>query len=133
MPDVEITVTRIGGTTAAESRIRHHRLTADRPEAKGGGDAGPMGGEMLLAALGSCYMSNLIEACRVREVAVTDLGVTIRGTLDGTPTRFTRIEMTVHGSGPDAQTLDKLIIIAERGCIVANTLKGAVELRIGRG
>jgi putative redox protein len=37
-----------------EIEMRHHRLVADEPQAKGGGDRGPEPTELLAAALASC-------------------------------------------------------------------------------
>jgi putative redox protein len=132
MADITIELARIGETTAAEARIRGHRVVMDRPEAKGGGDAGAMGGEMLLASLGGCFMANLIAAAASRGVEVEGLGAVLTGTLDGTPARFTRIAMAISGRAPDGE-MEKLIQIAERGCIVRNTLKGSVEITVSRG
>ena len=39
------------------------------------------------------------------------------------------IEMQVSGACQDKEELEKLVIIAERGCIVANTIKEAVALK----
>jgi uncharacterized OsmC-like protein len=39
--------------STSEATIRQHQVFIDRPAAKGGGDAGPMGGELFLAAVGA--------------------------------------------------------------------------------
>jgi putative redox protein len=46
-----------------------------------------------------------------------------------TPPRFTAVRMKIQAGG-DSGELQKLVTIAERGCIVANTLKNAVDLEI---
>ena len=38
--------------------------------------------------------------------------------------------MTVSGTYADRKEMEKMIIIAERGCIVANTIKNAVNLKV---
>ena len=38
--------------SGSEAAIRRHRVLVDRPEAKGGRDAGPIGGELFLPAIG---------------------------------------------------------------------------------
>lgn len=122
------------GRATTEATIRDHRTLIDRPEAKGGDDRGPMGGELLLASLGGCFASNLLAAIRAREdVAIDDARVEIAGTLDGTPPRFTRVEIRVAADHQNRAELEKLVAIAERGCIVANTLKDAVELSVRVG
>lgn len=130
MPEIQVSVSQQQDTTASAGRIRQHQVLIDRPEAKGGGDAGPMGGELLLTSLGGCFMSNLIAAARAREVAASNLAAEVTGQLEGTPARFQSIRITVSGAGVARDQLEKLVTIAERGCIVANTLKGAVELEV---
>lgn len=126
MPEIEITVNRLG-STASQAQIRGHAVTMDRPVEKGGEDQGPMGGENLLASLGGCFMSNLVAAAQAREVDLGPVDLNIVGTLGGNPAVFERIDMTVTGS---AESLDKLVTIAERGCITANTLKQGLAVNV---
>ena len=126
---VQIEVRQVSATTS-EAVARQHKVLSDRPEAKGGQDQGPMGGELLLMGLGGCFMSNLLAAVRAREADVQDLHLTITGTLSETPTRFTAIALEVSGQYADRAAMEKLVTIAERGCIVANTLKNAVTLSL---
>lgn len=116
--------------TSSEATARGHSVQCDRPEAKGGSDSGPMGGELFLMGLGGCFMSNLLAAIKAREIPVINVGVEIRALLEGTPPRFTDIEMVVSADYDDRTEMEKLVIIAERGCIVANTVKDAVSLTI---
>jgi putative redox protein len=127
---VQVLVKQIG-PTASEGRVRGHKFTMDRPVTKGGEDRGPMGGETLLMALGGCFMSNLLAAAAARETALAGVQFEIAGTLESAPPRFTAIAMRIKADqGEDAAQLPKLVEIAERGCIVANTLKTAVVLTI---
>ena len=132
MADLTVTVTRVNETSTSESAIREHRVLVDRPTDKGGQDQGPMGGELLLAALGGCFMSNLIAAAVARAVKVEGLAVVVRGSLVAGPPRFASIEMEVQGRASDPGALDKLVTIAERACIVHNTLQPAVPIKIRR-
>ena len=61
---------------------------------------------------------------------MTDIKLRITGTLGTAPPRFTAVEMKISGSYSEKTDMDKLVAIAERGCIVANTLKNAVDLTI---
>jgi putative redox protein len=54
----------------------------------------------------------------------------VAGTLDGTPPRFVAIEATVSADCHEPELLEKLVTIAQRSCIVANTLKDAVKLQV---
>lgn len=126
---VTASVKQISESTS-EGSVRTHRVKCDRPEAKGGCDAGPMGGELFLIGLGGCFMSNLLAAINARDAEVADVEVAISAELDGTPSRFTDIEMQITADYKDKEALEKLVVIAERGCIVANTVKDAVNLKM---
>jgi putative redox protein len=127
--EVNVSIKQISASTSA-CTARHHQTLSDRPEAKGGADRGPMGGEMLLMGLGGCFMSNLLAAVRAREAEASDLAINIVGTLAEAPARFEAVRMTISGTYTDRAEMEKLVTIAERGCIVANTLKNAVRLSL---
>lgn len=129
MAQVNITVSQ-QSLTATSSTVRGHGIVIDRPEAKGGTDEGPMGGELLLVALGGCFMSNLLEAVRTREAAISNIQATVSGTLGSAPPRFTDVEMRVSGEYEDKALFEKLVTMSERSCIVANSLKGGVNLSV---
>ena len=61
MPTIHATVDQLDHS-ASQGQARDHALIMDRPEAKGGQNKGPMGGEALLLGLGGCFMSNLLAA-----------------------------------------------------------------------
>lgn len=126
---VTVQVNQVGSTTS-EGTIRQHKVFIDRPEAKGGEDKGAMGGELLLASLGGCFMSTLLAAIKAREANVSDVHIDISGTLEESPERFSAIEMTVMATYEDEELVRKLVTIAERSCIVSNTLKEAVDLSV---
>ena len=117
------------GVSSSEARLRQHRVTVDRPGAAGGSDGGPMGGELFLAAVGGCFMSNLLAAARARDVVLQDACVELEGTLADAPARYEMIHMRVSaGGGGDA--LPALVEIADRGCIMTNTLRGRLPVTI---
>jgi putative redox protein len=126
---IEVQVKQVSAATS-EATIRSHRVLVDRPETKGGEDQGPMGGELLLAALGGCFMSNLLAAIRSREAAVANVRTRVAGTLAESPSRFEAIEMQVSADCEDRELLGKLVTIAERSCIVANTLRSCLKLSV---
>ena len=130
MSDLTIQAERTLGT-ATSILIRDHRVAVDRPKDKGGGDVGPMGGELLLAAVAGCFMSNLIAAASARQQKLGAVTCTVVGHLDGPPQHFTSIEMTLASDTLDAAPFLHLLTVAERGCIVANTLKSMTKLKIG--
>lgn len=130
MPEVTTTITQIDASTAARTTIRDHQLVTDRTTEKGGGNQGPMGGEIFVAGLGACFMSNLIAAFQARGADAKGLSATVTGTLEGTPPRYRKMALAVSGDGIDRGQMEKMVTIAERGCIVANTLKQFMDVDI---
>lgn len=126
---VQVQVKQIG-SSASEGTARDHTTIMDRPTAKGGENLGAMGGEFLLMALGGCFMSNLLAAIKSRESDVSNVNLAISGTLENAPPHFSAVAMSITASHNDRELMEKLITIAERGCIVANTLKKSVDLSI---
>jgi putative redox protein len=129
MPAISVCIQQVDDSTS-RAHARDHQLTMDRPEAKGGHDHGPMGGEALLMGLGGCFMSNLLAAAKARDIVLRDARADISGELADAPPRYTAVSMTVHATCEPANQLARLVTIAERGCIVANTLRAAVELTV---
>ncbi len=124
---------RQSSASTSEAEIRQHKLLIDRPAAKGGEDQGPMGGELFLASIGGCFMSTLLAAIKAREADVTEVQAEVIGTLVDSPTRFSAVEVRVSAKCSDRALLEKLVEIAERGCIVVNTLRGKLELTVRTG
>jgi putative redox protein len=116
--------------TASEASIREHRVRISRPVEKGGCGTGPMGGDLFLAAVGGCFMSNLLAAIQAREARISGVHTRVTAVVEGTPPRFISMELEVSAAGEDVDQLDKLIQIAERGCIMINTLAGNVAITV---
>ena len=116
--------------SASQGDVRGHKVVCDRPEAKGGGNVGPMGGELLLSGQAGCFMSNLLAAAKVRDVVLQNASVTVTGTVAEAPPHFSAVDLVVSADGVERAVLEKLVTIAERGCLVANTLKNAVPVTI---
>ena len=126
---MSITMQQISPTTT-KGIIRSHEILIDRTIAKEGTDLGPMGGEVLLAAVGGCFMSTLLAAVRGRDAAVSNIRTEVVATVDGTPTRVTAVELQVTADYADRDLMEKLLIVAERGCLVANSIRGAIDLSV---
>jgi putative redox protein len=126
---VTVDIAQIGPSTS-RATARSHTLLVDRPVDKGGADRGPLGGELLLASLGGCFMSTLLAAIRTREADVSDVRISVTGTIGGVPERFEAMEMRVSANYGDPETMRKLILVAERGCLVTNTLKVSVLVTV---
>src|SRR3954468_18238081 len=107
--------------TTSRATVRSHTVLVDRGLAKGGFDLGPAGGEYMLVALGGCFTTHLMAAIRARDAAMTNVRVSVTGTMDGTPERFTGFTLDVSAEAQDAALARKLITIAARGCQVMST------------
>ena len=129
MPTITVNLNQVNDATTA-AHIRSHAIDIDRPEAKGGRDQGAMGGELLLASLGGCFNSNLLAAIRARDLDINDISIEVSGDLAEAPARFASIDMVVKSAYENRAEFEKLVLMSERACIVANTLKSAVDLTV---
>lgn len=129
MPTITVNLNQLNDATT-EAHIRDHDVKIDRPESKGGHDAGAMGGELLLASLGGCFNSNLLAAIKARDITIDDIAIEVRGNLVDAPSRFDSIEMIVKSAHKDRDEFQKLVTMSERACIVANTLRGGLDLKV---
>jgi putative redox protein len=132
MNQMKIQLRQVSGSTSAAT-LRTHQVLIDRPVEKGGADMGPMGGELFLAAVGGCFMSNLLAAIRAREAAISGVRAEVTGTIADSPARFSAVEVCVNAESPSPEALERLVEIADRGCIMMNTLRGALDLRVRIG
>jgi putative redox protein len=126
---VKATVRQIS-TTTSEAFARGHSSLVDRPEAKGGTNLGPMGGELMLMGIGGCFMSNLLAAVASRNLAIADLSLEVTAMLEDSPPRFTQITLTLHSAYPDSSVLHELAGAAERACIAVNSIRNAIPLSV---
>jgi putative redox protein len=120
-------------SSTSEATLRHHKVLIDRPAEKGGADNGPMGGELFLAGVGGCFMSNLLAAIKAREAEISDVRTEVIGTIAESPVRFSAIELLVTAESRDRELLERIVEIADRGCIMMNTLRGKLDLRVRIG
>jgi putative redox protein len=131
MPQVNVVLHQAGKTTS-HGTARTHEVFVDRPEAKGGSDRGPMGGEYMLLGIGGCFASNLYAAAIARELPLNDLVVQVSAEVADTPSRFASIALTVSSS-LERDEFEKLVTIADRSCISVNTVRSAVDLTVDIG
>jgi putative redox protein len=126
---ITVEVDQVGPSTS-KGTARSHNVVIDRPAEKGGEDRGPLGGELLLLSLGGCFMSTLLAAIKTREADVSGVKVSVAGNIGGVPERFESLHLRVSAKYSDADLMRKLLMMAERGCLVTNTLRDAVLITL---
>jgi putative redox protein len=130
--EIKIQLRQVSASTT-EATIGRHQVLIDRPAAKGGTDMGPMGGELFLAAIGGCFMSNLLAAIKAREAEISDVHTEVTGTLADSPARFSAVELCVTAESASRDQLERLVEIADRACIMMNTLRGKLDVKVRIG
>jgi putative redox protein len=126
---LEVQVEQVGPATG-KGIARNHTVFIDRPADKGGEDRGPLGGELLLLSLGGCFLSTLLAAIRTRSAEVSNIRITVTATVGGVPERVEAMTLRVAASYTDGELMRRLVDMAERGCLVTNTLKRAMAITI---
>jgi len=132
MNQLRIQLRQLSNSTS-EATVGAHRVLVDRPTEKGGADLGPMGGQLFLASVGGCFMSNLLAAIKAREAEISDVRTEVIGTIADSPARFSSVELYVTAESASPELLERLVDVADRGCIMMNTLRGKLDVRIRIG
>ena len=126
MTEMKIELRQVSESTS-EASMRDHHVLIDRPQEKGGADRGPMRGELFLASICGCFMSNLLVAIRARKAEVSEIRTQVTGTIIEAPTRFSAIQVHVTADGPIEQ-IERLVEVADKGCVMMNTLRGKLPV-----
>src|SRR5262249_13962471 len=77
-----------------------------------------------------CFLSNLLAAIRARDLKIDQVAASVTGILEGSPPRFASIGMRVSMPDADRDEAHKLIEIADRGCIMMNTLRDKLDVAV---
>jgi len=128
MSDHRVTLTNVEGDPALHVRVRDLDLYLDSPEERGGTNKGPSSREYFLMAVGGCFLKNLRAAIAARDADVHDIEVEAIGTQAEAPRRIAHVELVITAHYSDEAQMHHLVEIADRGCLIANTVRGAVEM-----
>lgn len=118
--------------TAMQVQNDNFKIIVDRPKAQGGGGEGLMGGQYLLAGIGGCFCSTLFAAAQSRDITIEGLNLVVNASLsDDLPKRFTNIELEVsYKECSHPEEFQKLLQIAEKGCISVNTMIQGIGFKV---
>jgi putative redox protein len=75
-------------------------------------------------------MSNLLAAIGARGAGISDVRVEVVGFLADLPSRFEAVELRVVAESRDEELFKRLVEIADRSCIMLNTLRGTLDVRV---
>ena len=75
-------------------------------------------------------MSTLLAAIRLREKEISDARGEVVGSLADSPTRFAGLELPVGAEYRDQELFERLVGIADRGCIMMNTLRRSLDVKV---
>jgi uncharacterized OsmC-like protein len=107
--------------------VRDLEVAADKPEPKGGTNAGPMPTELYLAALGSCMSMSVLAVAEKRRLTVEALtGEASLGFDDGHRAQDLRLELEVESPDP-ADEWETVARLAPGRCTVAEMTDRAIE------
>lgn len=119
-----------GAVLAAHIEVGPHRLRADEPEEKGGGDTGPSPHQLLLSALGACTTLTLRLYAHRKGWPLTNAHVRLTGQHEEGRYVISRL---VQLEGPlDVDQRTRLMEIADR-CPVHRTLTGEIVIHATEG
>lgn len=110
-------------TTGMKLDIANADIYVGRPN-KGSSSKSLMGGQYLLVGIGGCFCSTLFATADSRHIEIKGLKVEVSGVLEQAPKRFKQVNINVtyeYSSQPE--DMNKLLLLAERGCISINSIK----------
>ena len=118
--------------TAMQLSHQHFQVVVDRPVEKGGGGQGLMGGQHLLIGIGGCFCSTFFAAAQSRGLEVEGLKVKVVASMsDNLPKRFEAVTLEVTCSrNSDPKLFQKILKIAENGCLSVNTVKNGLDFAV---
>ena len=121
-------------TSASGMRLNHddYSIRIDRPEEKGGGGDGLMGGQYMLIGIGGCFCSNLFAAAQARNIKIDGLQLTVQASISETsPNTFEDfILLPSYEYCSHEDQFDKLLKIAKKGCISVNTITNGANVQV---
>lgn len=130
MPDREVHFRRTG-EMRGEVEAGGFSWAVDEPVETGGGGTAPTPVDRFLGSLAACLALSVEYQTDIRDVALESIDIDV----SGTPKEggLERIEVRVAiDADADADTLDRIVDLGERGCYVASLLREDLDVRVER-
>jgi organic hydroperoxide reductase OsmC/OhrA len=96
-------------------------------------EEGPNAGESVLASVAVCFMNELLAVIRRQALSIDGVRTAVAGRLGGTPARFETLDLRVTAEIAESESLRQAVEAAGRDCIMLNTLRGVMPVRIEVG
>jgi uncharacterized OsmC-like protein len=125
---------RVSNTESAHSvevaTDGRRQLLTVPPKAVGRGSS-ISGGELLFAAIATCFCNDLHREAAKRNIAIDRVDVEVRGTFGGPgePVREIRYRVQVQADAPQA-AIDELIRATDAVAEIHSTLRGGCDVRL---
>lgn len=94
------------------------------------GPAGHQPTELLLAGLGSCMLSTLVDYAQRNKIDADEITVTVSGEMESRPRRIARIKAVFHLPTGLSQTHADALVRAAHRCTVHTTLSNPPEMTV---
>ena len=131
MVSMTVELRNIEGTEAAMGWAGGHTIVVDRPEGKAGGlGLGFNGAQLLALALGGCFCNDLRYVAHEMGVGLGRIAVSVTVELEGDPLITTAATMSVSCDTTDGSDPTRIIELAKATCMVSNSLRQGIPVRI---
>ncbi|WP_276258909.1 2-oxo acid dehydrogenase subunit E2 [Haloglomus litoreum] len=130
MPDREVSAHTSGGMHG-EVRAGGFAWQVDEPVEAGGGGTAPTPVDRFLGSLAACLALSVEYQADIRDVALESVDVDVSGTPKKGKLESIVIRVAVDADA-DADTLDRIVDLAERGCFVADLLREDLDVSVER-
>ena len=124
MAQTTVHLRTIQGASAAVGWSGPHTVMIDRSENAGGMGIGFNGGEMLLLAIGGCYVNDIYREATKRNIDVKDVRVVVEGDWGGEPVRAQNVSFSVRvEASATEEEISELIKHTDEVAEVPNSLR----------
>jgi uncharacterized OsmC-like protein len=128
---ITVRVVNAGVNHTLEVDTDGRRQSVVIPAKTTGGGSNVNGGELLFAALATCFCNDLYREAARRQIAVQGVDVEVTGAFEGPgePARDVRYRVRVHSNAP-ASAIEELVRATDELAEIQNTLRTGCPVRL---